>query len=156
MSIDPLTDKIDTAAVNAADTGIAAAKAAVDAIVAQRLPGFSAVLVPIVAEGAAELRSLVAEYVPKLVLAAEHEVESLMRELGDKLKALVHGKAPLVPAGSPLDLLSNDDLAALYSALHGADPMADGVVVDGWTTQSIRENGPGIDWLMAKRTIIRA
>lgn len=148
---------ISQTVVTAGDTAITTAQTLVDAFVTSRAPGLTAIVIPLAAEGAKELETLLAEYVPKWLAAAEHEVETLWGELVGKLKSLFqkHAPQPLVPVGSPLDKLTDAELALMYSSLYGSVPLDVGQVVDGWTAQSLIENKAGISWLMQHRGLIK-
>ena len=77
-----VTTTVTSAVETVADAGLSA----LESLVAARFPGMAVLLIPAEAAG----KDLIAEYVPRIIQAAEHEIETLLGELGSKLKALFH------------------------------------------------------------------
>lgn len=155
-----LNSTIESAAETAADTAVTTGIDFIAALLAAKVPGVSSIIVPLEQEGAQALEKLIATYVPKAVNAAEHEIPILWDGFIADCKALFakHAPARLVPVGSPLDLLSNADLAYfaglvthelgtanVYTAPSGAH----------WDGAALMQNETGIKWLMKARGLAK-
>lgn len=147
MSTTDPTSPTVAAIVAAADQGILTVQDVVDAFMVAQFPAFAAVIVPAVGDGAAELKQLVATYLPKIVSAVEGEAVKLGQEFLDFVGHIKRNPALVV--------LSNDELTVFEGVLQS--PPADlGVLFTKWqwTASSILGNRAGIEMERRRRGIV--